>query len=60
MGEEEGGGSGPNLLGGEELGEEVVEGDVGEGGCSGDSGGFGKRTVFLSKKEGWVNSPSNG
>ena len=58
-GEEEGGGSGPNLLGGEGLGEEVVEEDVGEG-CSGELGGLGKRTEFLSKKEGWVKRPSNG
>ena len=59
MGEEDGGGSGPKCLGGEGLGEEVGEEVVGEG-CSGDSGGFGKRTVFLSKKEGWVKRPSNG
>ena len=52
MGEEEGGGSGPNPLGGEGLGEEVVEEDVGEDGCSGDLGGLGKRAEFLSKKDG--------
>ena len=59
-GEEVGGGSGPNLLGGEELGEEVVEEDVGEGCCSGELGGLGKRVEFLSKKDGWVKRPSNG
>ena len=36
--EEEGGGSGPNALGGEVLGEEVGEEDVGEV-CSGELGG---------------------
>ena len=41
-GEEEGGGSGPYLLGGEGLGEEVVEEDVGEDWCSGVLGGLGK------------------
>ena len=59
LGEEEGGGSGPNLLDGEGLGEEVGEEDVGEG-CSGELGGLGKRTEFLSKKDGWVKRPSNG
>ena len=59
LGEEEGGGSGPNLLGGEGLGEEVVEEDVGEG-WSGELGGLGRMTVFLSKKEGWVKRPSKG
>ena len=59
MGEEEGGGSGPKVLGGEGLDEEVVEEDVGEG-CSGELGGSGKRTEFLSKKEGWVKRSSNG
>ena len=57
MGEEEGGGSGPNLVGG--VGEEVGVEDVGEG-CSGELGGVGKRMEFLSKKEGWVKRPSNG
>ena len=52
MGEEEGGGSGPNLLGGEVSGEDM--GEV----CSGELGGFGKRAVFLSKKEGLVKRPS--
>ena len=60
MDEEEGGGSGPNFLGGEGFGEEVAEEDVGEGGCSGDLGGLGKRAEFLSKKEGWVKRPSKG
>ena len=46
MGEEEGGGSGPNVLGVEVSGEDV--GEV----FSGESGGFGKRTVFLAKKSG--------
>ena len=59
LGEEEGGGSGPKRLGGEGLGEEVGEEDVREG-CSGELGGLGNRTEFRSKKEGWVNSPSNG
>ena len=57
--EEEGTGSGPKGLGGEVLGEDVGEEDVGEV-CSGESGGLGKRTVFRSKKEGWVKRPSNG
>ena len=50
--DEEGGGSGPNLLGGEGLGEEVDEGEVMEG-CSGELGG-------LENKEGSVNRPSKG
>ena len=54
MGVEEGGGSGPNVRGGEDLGEDM--GKV----FSGELGGFGKRAVFLSKKSGWVNSPSKG
>ena len=54
MGEEEGGGSGPNLRGGEGVDEE----DVGEV-CSNDLGGLGRRAAFLSQKEGWVNRPSN-
>ena len=54
VGEEEGEGSGPKVLGGEESGEDV--GEV----CSGELGGFGKRAVFLSKKEGWVKRPSKG
>ena len=59
VGEEEGGRSGPNCLVGEGLGEDVGEDDVGEL-VSGVLGGLGKRTVFLSKKSGWVNSPSKG
>ena len=59
LGEEEGGRSGPNLLGGEGLGEEVGEEEVEEG-WSGDLGGLGKRAEFLSKKDGWVKRPSNG
>ena len=55
LGEEEGGGSGPNLRGGDGVDEE----DVGEV-CSGDLGGLGRRAVFLFQKEGWVNRPSNG
>ena len=43
---------------GEEEGEDSGE-DKGEV-FSGELGGFGKRTVFLSKKSGWVNSPSKG
>ena len=58
LGEEEGGGSGSKVLGGEDSGEDVGE-DVGEV-SSGELGGFGKRTVFLSKKLGWVNRPSKG
>ena len=54
MGEEEGRGSGPNLLGDEVSGEDA--GEV----CSGELGGFGKRTVFLSKKAGLVKRPSKG
>ena len=37
---------------GEDSGEEV--GEV----CSGESGGFWKRMVFLWKKSGWVKRPS--
>ena len=54
LGEEEGRGSGPNLLGDEVSGEDA--GEV----CSGELGGFGKRTVFLSKKAGLVKRPSKG
>ena len=54
LSEEEGGGSGPKVLGGEDSGEDV--GEV----FSGELGGLGKRAVFLSKKEGLVNSPSKG
>ena len=54
LGEVDGGGSGPNVLGGEVSGE-----DVGEM-ISGEAGGLGKRAVFLSKKVGLVNRPSKG
>ena len=54
VGEVEGGGSGPKVLGGEVSGEDV--GEV----CSGELGGLGKRAVFLSKKVGLVNRPSKG
>ena len=54
LGEEEGEGSGPKVLGGEDSGEDV--GEV----FSGELGGLGRRAVFLSKKEGLVNSPSKG
>ena len=57
VGEEDGGGSGPKIRGCEVAGEDA--GDVGEV-VSGELGGLGKRTVFLSKKSGWVNSPSKG
>ena len=50
VGEVEGGGSGPKVLGGEDVGEV----------CSGELGGLGKRAVFLSKKVGLVNRPSKG
>ena len=53
LGEEEGGGSGQNLLG------EVLCEDAGEV-CSGELGGLGRRAMFLSKKEGLVNNPSKG
>ena len=59
LGEEEGGGSGQNCLGGDGSGEDVGEEDVGEV-CSGDLGGLGRRAVFLSQKEGWVNRSSYG
>ena len=59
LGEEEDGRSGPYCLVGEGLGEDVGEDDVGED-CSGELRGLGKRMVFLSKKSGWVNSPSKG
>ena len=58
VGEEEGEGSGPKVLGGEDSGEDVGE-DVGEV-FSGELGGLGRRAMFLSKKEGLVNSPSKG
>ena len=58
MGEEEGEGSGPKVLGGEDSDEDVDE-DVGEV-FSGELGGFGKRAVFLWKKAGLVKRPSKG
>ena len=54
MGEEEGEGSGSEVLGGEGSDEDV--GEV----FSGELGGFGKRAVFRSKKAGLVNRPSKG
>ena len=59
VGEEDGRGSGPKVRGCEVAGEDVGEEDVGEV-VSGVLGGLGKRTVFRSKKSGWVNSPSKG
>ena len=56
----EGGGSGPNVLGGDVSGEEggvVFSGEV-EG--LGEEGGLGKRALFLRKKVGLVNRPSKG
>ena len=55
----EGGGSGPNVLGGEVSGEEGGEfsGEV-EG--LGEEGGLGKRVRFLCKKVGLLNRPSKG
>ena len=46
LGDEEGGGSGPNVRGGEDSGEDV--GVL----WSGELGEFRKRTVFRSKKSG--------
>ena len=60
VGEEKGGGSGPKVLGCEVSGEDVGEEDVGEVFSGDELGGLGKRTVFLSKKSGWVNNPSKG
>ena len=54
MGEEEGEGSGPKVLGGEDSGEDV--GEV----FSGELGGFGKRAVFLSKKAEFVEEAIKG
>ena len=53
----EGGGSGPNVLGGECSGEEEGE-EVGD--CSGEGVGLGKSSLFLWKKEGSLNRPSKG
>ena len=60
MGEEEGGGSGPNVLGGEVSGEDVGVVFSGEEVGLGEEGGLGKRAWFLWKKVGLVNSPSKG
>ena len=54
LGEEEGEGSGPKVLGGEDSGKDV--GEV----FSGELGGLGRKDVFLSKKEGLVKRPSKG
>ena len=59
LGEVEGGGSGPNSLGGEVSGEEGGE-YSGEGVGLGEEGGLGKRALFLWKKVGLVNRPSKG
>ena len=42
------------------VGEEEDSGEEAGEVCSGESGGLGKRTVFLWKKSGWVNSPLKG
>ena len=62
MGEEDGGGSGPNFLffGGEGFGEDVGVVFSGEVEGLGEEGGLGKRALFLWKKVGLVNSPSKG
>ena len=60
LGEEEGGGSGPNVLGGEVSGEDVGVVFTGEVKGLGEEGGLGKSAVFLSKKVRWVNRPSKG
>ena len=60
LGEEEGGGSGPNVLGGEVSGEDVGVVFSGEVMGLGEEGGLGKRAVFLWKKVGLVNRPSKG
>ena len=57
VGEEDGGGSGPKIRGCEVAGEDAGEEDVGEV-VSGELGGFGKRMVFLSSREGWEKRPS--
>ena len=53
----EGGGSGPNVLGGDVSGE---EGGEEEGEVSGEGVGLGKRALFLWKKEWSLNRPSKG
>ena len=60
LGEEEDGGSGPNVLGGEVSGEDVGVVFSGEVAGLGEEGGLGKRAVFLWKKVGLVNRPSKG
>ena len=56
----EGGGSGPNVLGGECFGGDVGVVFSGEEVRLGEEGGLGKRAWFLWKKVGWVNRPSKG
>ena len=60
LGEEEGGGSGPNVLGGEFSGEDVGVVFSGEVEGLGEEGGLRRSSVFLWKKVGLVNSPSKG
>ena len=60
LGEEEGGGSGPNVLGGEVSGEDVGVVFSGEVEGLGEEGGLGKRVRFLWKKVGLLNRPSKG
>ena len=60
LGEEEGRGSGPNVLGGEVSGEDVGVVFSGEVEGLGEEGGLGKRALFLWKKVGLVNRPSKG
>ena len=60
LGEEEGEGSGPNVLGGEVSGEDVGVVFSGEVEGLGEEEGLGKRAVFLWKKVGLVNRPSKG
>ena len=60
LGEEEGGGSGPNVLGGEVSGEDVGVVFSSEVEGLGKEGGLGKRALFLWKKVRLVNSPSKG
>ena len=55
--EVDGGGSGPNVLGGDVSGE---EGGEEEGEVSGEGVGLGKRVWFRWKKEGSLNRPSKG
>ena len=60
LGEVEGGGSGPNVLGGKVSGEDVGVVFAGEEVGLGEEGGLGKRAWFLWKKVGLVNRPSKG